>query len=65
MNLLKWQNCGQPGSSREGAELEINSLILLGAGLLHGGDRHKIRWKIQTPSFRQNIADLDPGDQDE
>lgn len=50
-------------ASREGqgerGELEISFIILLAAGLLHEGDRHKIRWKFQAPGFRQNIVNWD------
>lgn len=56
-------------ASREGqgerGESEMSFIILLAAGLLHEGDRHKIRWKFQAPGFRQNILNWDLGDQDE
>lgn len=47
-----------------GVGLEINFIILPEAALLHGRDRHEIRWKILAPWFGQNIVNLDLGDQD-
>lgn len=48
LNLWKWKNHGHQGRIREGVELEIN-YNFAAAGLLHGEDRRKIRWKIQAP----------------
>lgn len=41
LSLLKWKNHGQQRKSEERVELEISFIILLAAGLLHRGDRHK------------------------